>query len=129
MNVVMDPHCKGCAYLGYAGGGYTCCDYLFKENRRRPCPPGKDCTVKITPKQKEMLDKQRKKESKRVVMGACQWCGAEFIQVSNGSKKYCGKKCCDAANAAKKRQRKEAARAQATEKEMIVDGQGKEDPR
>lgn len=91
MNVVMDPHCKGCAYLGYAGGGYTCCDYLFKENRRRPCPPGKDCTVKITPKQKEMLDKQRKKESKRVVMGACQWCGAEFIQVSNGSKKYCGK--------------------------------------
>lgn len=32
--------CKGCYYLG--GGS---CNYLIVEGRRRPCPPGADCTA------------------------------------------------------------------------------------
>lgn len=114
-DVRMDPHCKGCAYLGYAGSGMMCCDYIFKEERRRPCPPGKDCTVKISRKEKELLDVQREKERRRVVMAVCQWCGAEFVQNSHGSKKYCCKKCNNAANGAKKRQRRKAARIAAAQ--------------
>ena len=37
--------CKGCAYMGWVGG-IGCCEYIFKEDKPRPCPPGKDCTVK-----------------------------------------------------------------------------------
>ena len=49
-----DAHCAGCICLGYAGGGITCCDYIFKVGKRRPCPPGKDCTVKAT--QRRLID-------------------------------------------------------------------------
>ena len=40
-------YCEGCVYYG---GDYEitkCCNYIFIEDKRRPCPPGKDCTVKV----------------------------------------------------------------------------------
>lgn len=37
--------CKGCIYYGLIGP-YGCCNYIFIKDERRPCPPGKDCTVK-----------------------------------------------------------------------------------
>lgn len=38
--------CKGCVYLGYIGGELGCCNYIFMKGHSRPCPPGKECTVK-----------------------------------------------------------------------------------
>ena len=37
--------CNGCVYLGYIGDTMGC-NYIFIKDKRRPCPPGKDCTVK-----------------------------------------------------------------------------------
>lgn len=39
--------CEGCVY--YRGDFETtkCCNYIFMEDKRRPCPPGKGCTVKM----------------------------------------------------------------------------------
>lgn len=36
--------CEGCVY--YGGDYFQCCNYIFIKNKRRPCPPGKGCTVK-----------------------------------------------------------------------------------
>lgn len=40
-----DEHCLKCVY--YQGNSDTdvCCCYIFIEDRKRPCPPGKYCTV------------------------------------------------------------------------------------
>ena len=40
-------YCKGCVYWGGDYVNNFCCNYIFCEGHRRPCPPGKDCTVKI----------------------------------------------------------------------------------
>lgn len=38
-------YCEGCIYESKLGE-YSCCNYFLATNIRRPCPPGKDCTVK-----------------------------------------------------------------------------------
>ena len=43
---VYDRACSGCAYLGWIAGYIGYCSYMFKTDKRRPCPPGKGCTVK-----------------------------------------------------------------------------------
>lgn len=46
--VIYNPHakyCKGCVY--HMGEYSKFCQYLFVEDKPRPCPPGKDCTAKI----------------------------------------------------------------------------------
>ena len=52
-NVQMSPiqnpnrkYCKGCYYWGGLNGSCDCCNYIFVEGRKRPCPPGKGCTVR-----------------------------------------------------------------------------------
>lgn len=47
--------CKGCIYQ--AKGKY--CDYLETAGHRRPCPPGKDCTVKKTGDRRRTVDYSR----------------------------------------------------------------------
>lgn len=42
----MQAPCKGCIYHS------NVCNYLFDTGHRRPCPPGKACTVKTTRNQK-----------------------------------------------------------------------------
>lgn len=37
--------CQGCKYLGLVSG-YGCCLYFLRTSVRRPCKPGKGCTVK-----------------------------------------------------------------------------------
>ena len=37
-------YCEGCIY--FQGDSMRCCNYIFIVGNRRPCPPGKDCTVK-----------------------------------------------------------------------------------
>ena len=41
-----DKACTGCIHLGWIGGYIGCCNYIFHKDERRPCPPGKGCTVK-----------------------------------------------------------------------------------
>ena len=43
-------YCKGCWYWGGNSDSSDCCNYIFREGHKRPCPPGKDCTVKKTRK-------------------------------------------------------------------------------
>lgn len=42
-------YCEGCDYW-YCDNNVKCCNYIFEEDRRRPCPPGKGCTVRKTKK-------------------------------------------------------------------------------
>lgn len=40
--------CDGCYhYRGCGHPDYKCCNYIFDVGTRRPCPPGKDCTVRL----------------------------------------------------------------------------------
>ena len=56
--------CEGCIYLSMIGNSYLpCCNYIFMEDKRRPCPPGEGCTVKITDKQV----KKRKAQERRAM--------------------------------------------------------------
>ncbi len=41
----VSDNCKGCAYAVRLSGDW-CCDYLNLTGRRRPCPPGEECTVR-----------------------------------------------------------------------------------
>lgn len=43
---IIDKHCIGCKYyMGICEYIYYC-SYFAKEDKRRPCPPGKGCTVR-----------------------------------------------------------------------------------
>ncbi len=51
--------CSGCKYwrlLGGTGGGKAC-HYLLDNEMRRPCLPGKNCTVRVEKKRGEILRK------------------------------------------------------------------------
>lgn len=37
--------CMRCVYFHGHSDENCCCNYIFHEDRRRPCPPGKGCTV------------------------------------------------------------------------------------
>ncbi len=38
--------CGGCVYYGGGHESVSCCNYIFMEDGRRPCPVGAGCTVK-----------------------------------------------------------------------------------
>ena len=67
-------HCEGCAYRQTINGGsgglsYYCCGYIFIEDKRRPCPPGKYCTVKTTALKKKkptVADIEKERERNRL---------------------------------------------------------------
>lgn len=54
-------NCSDCVYCGWLTGVIPYCDYLFRTNQRRPCPPGEGCTVKVS---KEV--KRKKKRGKDI---------------------------------------------------------------
>lgn len=46
-------YCDNCIYsCGFTGLNIKSCDYFLVTNKRRPCPPGKGCTVKVVRKGK-----------------------------------------------------------------------------
>lgn len=46
-----NQYCAGCIYYGTST---LTCDYILLEDRRRPCPPGKGCTVKRTKRRRRV---------------------------------------------------------------------------
>lgn len=40
------PGCDGCVYWREAGTAINACHYLLDEGHKRPCVPGKNCTVR-----------------------------------------------------------------------------------
>jgi len=42
----MRKFCKDCSYFHGQFDENCCCNYIFEEGHRRPCPPGAQCTVK-----------------------------------------------------------------------------------
>ena len=41
-------YCDNCVYSsGITGLNMRCCNYYLATGQRRPCPPGKGCTVKV----------------------------------------------------------------------------------
>ena len=42
----MEHPCDGCEWFYAVYAVNRCCNYLLDTGRRRPCPPGKGCTVK-----------------------------------------------------------------------------------
>lgn len=50
--------CKGCVHLHYITDTMPYCSYIFDTGKKRPCPPGEGCTVKLT------LKKKRKQNEK-----------------------------------------------------------------
>ena len=55
-NTAVDKHCLGCKYYYTIVETLCYCSYIFQEDKRRPCPPGKYCTVK-TKKRKRKVEK------------------------------------------------------------------------
>ena len=43
---LIDKHCMGCKYYAGITEYIYYCSYFMKEDKRRPCPPGKGCTVR-----------------------------------------------------------------------------------
>ena len=55
--------CPGCIYFGWVNSYMGCCNYYLMTDKRRPCPPGKGCTVKEkTKKMGQQLPKEPKGE-------------------------------------------------------------------
>lgn len=50
VQMVTNPHAKYCFGCVHCRSDYGSkyCNYIFDEDHRRPCPPGKDCTEKKT---------------------------------------------------------------------------------
>lgn len=44
--------CAGCKYYSSITKAVYYCTYFLETGRRRPCPPGKGCTVKIPKKRR-----------------------------------------------------------------------------
>lgn len=71
-----DAYCDKCVYRKILTCGLAYCSYLLDTERRRPCPPGEGCTVKVTrkvyrkrertPEEKAAFaEKRREKERER----------------------------------------------------------------
>jgi hypothetical protein len=53
MDKLTDKSCDGCIHLTYLYDKVSCCSYLLNTGEKRPCGPGKGCTVKTTKRKKK----------------------------------------------------------------------------
>ncbi len=111
-----DSYCNGCIYKGLVNGNAPCCNYIFMEDKRRPCPPGEGCTVKVTNrdaqrrtaeerkrKKLELAKEQRaKRRLARVHTVVCPICGKSF-ETDRVQARYCSKACAKVAHKAQLR--------------------------
>ncbi len=57
-----NSNCDNCFYWRMMNsGGHRFCAYMFITDKRRPCPPGEGCTVKVPRKVKRRKRKEREK--------------------------------------------------------------------
>lgn len=134
-----DSYCNGCIYKGVVENHLPCCNYIFMEDKMRPCPPGEGCTVKLTSKEiKKRKAKerrgmpveamQRKKERDRLYREKkkktklCRYCGKEFTPTPDNYH-FCCDECREAQDKENRRkadrrheEKRKAARAAAKEK-------------
>lgn len=60
-----NKNCRTCVYFRGSFDETCTCDYPFMTNKRRPCPPGDGCTVKIKrPRKRKMKSDRQSKEVK-----------------------------------------------------------------
>lgn len=133
-------YCNGCVYASSAHN-IQMCNYIFVEDKMRPCPPGEGCTVKLTSKEiKKRKAKerrgmsveamQRKKERNRLyrekkkayTRKLCRYCGKEFTPTPDNYH-FCCDECRKAQDKENRRkadrrheEKRKAARAAAKEK-------------
>lgn len=95
---VCDSFCNGCVYKGLVQGHVPSCNYIFMEDKQRPCPPGKGCTVKVEGNYKATVEErrsratryQRERRAANTPGKTCQICGTVFHSYM---RKYCSKGC------------------------------------
>jgi hypothetical protein len=106
-NKVCDEYCQDCSYF-YGSSDYElCCNYYLDTDKRRPCPPGTGCTVKVYRAGKRRFGKYsivtaneespKTQKNKVPVLKTCPVCGNEFL-ATRSDKKYCDSVCCVIAN-------------------------------
>lgn len=107
---------NGCVYRGIVQGSLPCCNYIFMEDKRRPCPPGEGCTVKTTNREaqrkgaeerkqrklEQMKQARAKKRLARVHTVVCPICGKAF-ETDRMQARYCCKECAEIAHKAQLR--------------------------
>lgn len=132
--------CAGCVYASSAHN-IPMCNYIFIAGKRRPCPPGTGCTVKITDKKvkkrkakerralsveqqkrKAERDRQYREKKKASTRKLCRYCGKEFAPTPENHH-FCCEECREAQNKENRRkadrrheEKRKAARAAAKEK-------------
>lgn len=113
MKMACNSYCNGCIYKGLVQGHVPCCNYIFMEDKRRPCPPGEGCTVKMTNREaqrkaaeerkRKALERAKearaKKRLARVHTVVCPICGKSF-ETDRVQARYCSKECAKVAHKA-----------------------------
>lgn len=116
MKMACNSYCNGCVYKGLVQGHVPCCNYIFMEDKRRPCPPGEGCTVKMTNREaqrkaagerkRKALERAKearaKKRLARVHTVVCPICGKSF-ETDRVQARYCSKECAKVAHKAQMR--------------------------
>ena len=99
--------CSGCKYYFGDYIANRCCNYIFVEGHRRPCPPGDGCTAKVIgPAPFHTWGRCARTLHKREpVMKLCARCGDAFY-TNRSDKLYCCDACQERAKSARAYQRK-----------------------
>lgn len=68
-SVIDKRYCRDCYYYCRVFDNVCCCEYIFITGKRRPCPAGVGCTVKLVLKKKKVNISVSKKGLKKVKKG------------------------------------------------------------
>lgn len=60
---VCDAYCLNCIYYVGANDTVFMCNYYIQTDKRRPCTPGKGCTVRVLREKNRRTRKDRYRES------------------------------------------------------------------
>ena len=106
--------CTGCRHFYGEYVNNRCCNYIFDTGMRRPCLPGKDCTVRqarlgAPHKTPTPAPRQKAKPpvTKPLLTKQCRICGKTFT-TTRTKKIYCCDRCREIARSRRKRRRKAA---------------------